>query len=71
MKRLISFICISAVLAAGLVQSVAAVETGSTLKPVPVYRKSMDEKETLGCLFFDDMPNVPYLSMELYYQTFM
>ncbi len=76
MKKVISAVCTAAVIFAAAAQppmSVCAVNEEKTaqVKKIPVYRKSMSEKETLDCLFFDDMPNVPYLAMEVYYSTFM
>ena len=76
MKKILSCLCASALLAAGAAVNSAPVhaadeDTGSTMTEVPVYRKSLSENETLSCLFFDDMPDVPYISMELYYHTFM
>lgn len=41
------------------------------VRSVPVYRKSMSEKETTDCMFFDDLPDIPYMSLENYYKTFM
>lgn len=40
-------------------------------RAVPVFRRSLDENETVECMFYPDMPNVPYMSMELYYKTFL
>ncbi len=52
-------------------QANAAPDTAGQKRDVPVYRKSMDENETVECLFYADMPNVPYMSMEVYYKTFL
>ena len=75
MRKLISCICISALLtgaAALRSEPVYAVnDEGSSSRLIPVYRKSMNENESLACLFFDDLPDVPYIPMELYYHTFM
>ena len=41
-----------------------------TEKEVPVFRSSLSEKDTFTCYFFDDMPNVPYVSYEDFAETF-
>ena len=41
-----------------------------TQKEVPVYRSSLDEEDTFTCYYFDDMPNVPYVSYENFVETF-
>lgn len=55
---------------APLLRAEAAPQTRAEKRDIHVYRRSMDENETVECLFFDDMPNVPYMSMELYYKVF-
>ncbi len=48
-----------------------AASAAGVFRDIPVYRKSMKDKETLSCLFFEDLPEIPYLSMEDYYHTFL
>ena len=40
------------------------------IKYVPVLRNSLDSSETAELLFYDDMPNVPYISVEAFYDQF-
>ncbi len=39
-------------------------------KQIPVYRKSMKDKEKVECLFYEDIPNVPYISVTTFAKTF-
>ncbi len=41
-----------------------------TEKEVPLYRSSLTEEDTFTCYFFEDMPNVPYVSYEDFVETF-
>ncbi len=72
-KRLTSLVSAAALTfgLSALAQVCAAPGPSAEKRDVPVYRKSMDESETVECVFFSDMPNVPYMSMELYYKTFL
>ena len=54
---------------AGTSQSVFA-EEGYTEKDIPVYRKSLSGNEKMRCYYFDDMPNVPYVSYETFLKQF-
>jgi len=40
-------------------------------KDVNVYRESMDENETVKVRFHEDTPNVPYVGIKQFYDTFM
>ena len=72
LKRLSAVLCVFAVTTGVCSFSQAsAAPTAAEKRAVPVFRKSMDENETVECLFYPDMPNVPYMSMELYYKTFL
>ena len=39
-------------------------------RTVPVYRDSLDTDETAALRFYDDLPNVPYMSVAGFYETF-
>ena len=41
------------------------------IRKIPVYRKSLSENEKVDCMFFDDMPEIPYMAIDLYYKTFL
>ncbi len=74
-KKLISLFCsaLMIVLSAAFAGGAGAVtgEPSAKLRDIPVYRKSMSENETVSCLFFEDMPDVPYIAPDLYYSTFL
>ncbi len=40
-------------------------------KQINVYRESMDENETVGVRFYENTPNVPYVGIKQFYDTFM
>ncbi len=46
-------------------------EVISSKRQIPVYRKSLSERETLECTFFSDLPDIPYIPLEVFYTTFM
>ena len=81
MRKMICGMSLGAALSFGLwiapalpVQAESGVETtesiSSTKKKIPVYRKSMKEKEKAECLFYEDMPNVPYMSFTTFAESF-
>ena len=40
-------------------------------KQINVYRESIDENETVGVRFYENTPNVPYVGIKQFYDTFM
>ena len=73
-KRIGAVLCtMPMVLAMTEHMAVQAAPAGVTVlkKQIPVYRKSLSEQETVECTFFSDLPNVPYMPLEVFYDTFM
>ena len=48
----------------------AAESISATKKKIPVYRKSLKDKEKAECLFYEDIPNVPYMSVTAFAESF-
>lgn len=42
-----------------------------SIREIPVYRKSLSENEKVKCMFFDDLPEIPYMAIDVYYKTFL
>jgi|GEM_PF-437694 len=46
-------------------------ETGYVTRPVPVYRASLEDRETARLRYYYDLPNVPYMGILDFYRRFM
>ena len=73
-KRLKALAALTAVMAAlfsAEIMMAAPIEAECQMKQISVYRKSMTETETVECAFFSDLPEIPYIPVERFYETFL
>lgn len=74
-KKILSVLmCSAAVTTSFMLPSVnvsADEDSGGNIRKISVFRKSLDEKETVDCMFYDDMPDIPYMAIDVYYKTFL
>ena len=69
MKKIVSSI-LALVLALTALSGVALAEVGYTEKALPILRDKLDSTETATVRFYEDLPNVPYMSVTDFYNIF-